>query len=70
MNDYFVVDGLDDPASLTVFNRWGEQVFENHQFHNNWDGRSTAGRPLPDDTYFYLLVVAGEVYNGYLIIKR
>lgn len=70
VNDYFVVDGLDDPASLTVFNRWGEQVFENHQFHNNWDGRSTAGRPLPDDTYFYLLDVAGEVYNGYLIIKR
>jgi gliding motility-associated-like protein len=70
VNDFFVVDGLDDPAHLVVLNRWGEQVFEDRQFLNNWNGHSSQNKPLPDDTYFYLLEVAGEAFDGYIIIKR
>lgn len=43
------------PASLSVFNRWGTEIF-----HSNgvivWDGRSNAGEVAPSGTYFYSVV--------------
>ena len=69
-NDFFVIDGLDGPASLDVVNRWGERVYRAKNYHNQWDGRSSNGSPLPDDTYFYILKVGDQVFDGYIIIKR
>lgn len=36
--------------SLTIFNRWGQKVFETKQHTPSWDGNQ-----LPDGTYFYQL---------------
>lgn len=69
-NDFFVIDGLEGKAVLKVFNRWGEEVYHAKKYHNQWDGRSSNGSPLPDDTYFYILDVAGVIHDGYIILKR
>ena len=61
INDTFMIDGIDDYPNneLTVFNRWGNQVFYRRGYTTDggWDGR-WEGNDLPDGTY--LLQVEGE----------
>lgn len=39
-------------SKLTVFNRWGNQVYSNDNYKNDWNGDG-----LSDGTYFYVLEV-------------
>ncbi|MBL7952724.1 MAG: gliding motility-associated C-terminal domain-containing protein [Flavobacteriales bacterium] len=72
-NDRFEVTGmLAYPGSqLSVFNRWGQKVYENDSYMNDWEGRSHSGQELPNDTYFFVLNLSGDrAYNGFVVIKR
>jgi len=72
-NDRFEVTGMMayPNSAFTVFNRWGQLVYESASYGNEWDGRSAAGIDLPDDTYFYVLNLEGDrTYNGFVVIKR
>jgi gliding motility-associated-like protein len=71
-NDYFRVDGIEGfPLSiLTVYNRWGTQVFRDSDYRGGWDGRIN-GRPLAEGTYYYVLQRSdGENFSGPLTIVR
>jgi len=73
VNDHLVITGLGaySGSELLVFNRWGQEVYTNKAYDNSWNGDARNGQPLPDDTYFYVLNLAGKgSYNGYFIIKR
>jgi len=37
-----------------VFNRWGNQVYYNDIYNNDWNG-TYKGMPLPFGTYYYTL---------------
>ncbi len=39
---------------ITVFNRWGEKIWESSDFENGWDGKRN-GKPVADGTYFWVL---------------
>jgi len=63
VNDYFYPRGtsLYNVQSLTVFNRWGQMVFQRRDFPANaenmgWDG-TFNGRPAPADAYVYIVEV-------------
>lgn len=54
VNDVFRVvpyEGLEQIGSLTIYDRWGEKVYEN-QGNVSWDG-SIDGKPGPSDVYVY-----------------
>ncbi|MCW3125711.1 MAG: outer rane adhesin like protein [Bacteroidetes bacterium] len=56
-NDDFYVNCNDTypDATLKVFNRWGDQVWDsNGHYTNNWEGKNGRGEVLPDGTYFYI----------------
>ena len=67
-------DGLNDELTINwrgnltvvetyVYNRWGELLFESTFPGVYWDGRTFAGSPVPDGTYFVILrytTTAGE----------
>ncbi len=66
VNDYFYPRGtsLYNIQSLTIFNRWGQQVFARMNFPANqqnmgWDG-TFGGKPAPADAYVYIAEVICE----------
>jgi gliding motility-associated-like protein/uncharacterized repeat protein (TIGR01451 family) len=72
MNDTFTIVGLNlyPENEILIFNRWGNTVFQEKNYHNEWTGPG-----LSEGTYFYILKVksiAGEweTYHGYLTLLR
>jgi gliding motility-associated-like protein len=66
VNDVFYPRGksLYNVQSLTIFNRWGQMVFQRRDFPANtqsmgWDG-TFNGRPAPADAYVYIVEVICE----------
>ncbi len=79
-NDVFVFGGsAEDPtglgflsaypnARLTVYSRWGLEVFDEQPYQNDWDGGDA-----PAGTYYYILAFGDdsrEDYKGYVTIRR
>lgn len=85
LNDYFEVDILGaENLEVSVFNRWGEQVYNNPSQHNGinnngdaWDGKKN-GKLLPFDTYVYQIKVTyanptaypAETLSGTITLAR
>ncbi|WP_342330360.1 Ig-like domain-containing protein [Pedobacter sp. FW305-3-2-15-E-R2A2] len=70
-NDEFVIVGLEEfnSAELTIFNRWGNEVYRNGNYRNTWTGEG-----LNEGTYYYLIRLKKdgklEVHKGWVLIKR
>jgi OOP family OmpA-OmpF porin len=39
----------------TIYNRWGNLVFETDKQNRSWDGRTTSGEPCVEGNYFYII---------------
>ncbi|MDX5324647.1 MAG: gliding motility-associated C-terminal domain-containing protein [Bacteroidota bacterium] len=60
-----------DDAKLTVLDRWGNLVFEERPYLNDWQGTNNGGDELPDGTYYIILQVNDEIrYKGPVTIIR
>ncbi len=74
-NDYFAIPCLASgqyPGNrLTVFNQWGQIVFEKVNYENDWQGTHN-GKDLPVGTYYYILNLGTGFGNigGFLILER
>jgi gliding motility-associated-like protein len=78
INDTWVIEGLQHYPNNTVkvFDKWGDQIFEESNYKNDWYGKGKNGL-VPDGTYYYLLKLntdspphGKESYTGALLIKR
>jgi gliding motility-associated-like protein len=78
LNDYLIIPELDsyNQIQIKIINKWGQLVYENSNYENNWDGRANkgpmAGSILPVGTYYYLITVAdlpGKI-TGYIYINK
>ena len=58
-NDTWMINGLDAVVDVSVYNRWGNLVYEQKNYQNNWDG-TNEGEPLPDGTYYYQVTIGGQ----------
>ena len=79
VNDRFVIQGTTGlTVSLEVYNRWGNLVYKNDDYQNDWDGQSNMGitlsadaSGLPDGTYYYVVRTSdGRKFVRYMTIKR
>jgi len=73
-NDFFYIPFLSQYSNsqLTIFNRWGDQVFYSDNYQNEWDGTFKGGS-LPAGTYYYILNVNDGALTekvGYVFIHR
>ncbi|MFM2284649.1 MAG: hypothetical protein RLZZ543_146 [Bacteroidota bacterium] len=78
VHDQFVIENLNGrKASVEIYNRWGNLVFAESDYQNNWNGTSNQGlvlfgEILPEGTYYYIIQIEGEdeSYNDYLTLWR
>ena len=76
MNDIFtVVCAFRFNVVLEVYNRWGQQVYLNTAYTNDWNGIDKEGNPLPEGGYFYVIRYTDpdgtdQVVKGALTIVR
>ena len=67
-NDRWIVTngtGCTNLVKVRVFNRYGQEVYKNDNYQNNWDGMY-GGKPIPDGTYYYTIdfrLINGRICN-------
>ena len=60
VNDVFTINSTGvKEISLSIFNRWGEKLYDFTGPKAGWDGIATNGGAAPDGTYFYFVKVVG-----------
>jgi gliding motility-associated-like protein len=69
-NDTFEIGGLEkyNGAELTIFNRWGDKVYESTNYRNDW-----RANDLSEGTYWYILKLPYGIkteYKGNVQILR
>ena len=70
LNDVFDLSGL-GVKELTIFNRYGTEVYSRRNYTNEWSGLSNSGQELPDATYYYVIAKDnGETITGWIYINR
>jgi len=73
-NDTWYIKNIDlyPNATVKVFNRWGNLVFDGDKPYKEWDG-TTKGEPLPSEVYYYIIELNNSMenkYNGTITIIR
>ncbi len=59
MNDTFSPSLMNidyESYSLTIFDRWGNELFKTNKYEEGWDGKQINGEMLPSDIYSYKVV--------------
>lgn len=46
-------------VSFSIFNRYGNLIFETNRLNGFWDGRTTSGVPCTDGVYFCIFSATG-----------
>jgi gliding motility-associated-like protein len=72
-NDHFVIHGIDGYPNnqFTVLNRWGNVVYDQPHYHDQWQGDNREGKKLPDGTYFVILKLGnGKTLQHYVDLRR
>lgn len=71
-NDVLKVDGIElyTENSISIFNRWGNEVYRSQGYQNNWNGNG-----LSEGTYFYVLKLVSREgvsssVTGYITLLR
>ena len=70
LNDNFDLSTL-DVRKLSIFNRYGQEVYSKGSYTNEWKGQDSKGNELPTGTYFYMIERQnGESKTGWIYINR
>ena len=74
INDYWIIDNIDNYGSATVFiyDKWGNEIYVKTAYDNSWNGTNSNNDILPDGTYYYVITFDGSDvnYNGAVSILR
>lgn len=74
VNDTWAIpDLLNYPdCTIKIYNRWGQQLFGNSGYTQQWNG-TYQGNLLPSADYYYVITLDGDSKTGYtgtITIKR
>jgi len=73
-NDTWKITNIDayEQATIHIFNRWGEEVYQKTGYLNEWNGRNNNNDILPDGTYYYIIrfINSDKHYSGTITLLR
>ena len=76
-NDMWIIEGADlyPNASMTVYSRWGQPVFQTIGYNElkSWNGTNQRGKPLAEGVYYYIFELRDseeQVFKGSLTLVR
>ena len=71
-NDLFEIKGINDRFGLRIYNRWGNILYDQKPYENNWDGLNMKGNNVINGTYYYILTNELEEIerNGSFVLQR
>lgn len=72
INDVFEIvnSSCCESIAIKVFNRWGNMVYQNDDYQNDWKGYNQSGTKLVQGTYFILLTLpTGSERASYIDIR-
>lgn len=63
-NDLFIIQNIDDydNVSLMIFNRWGNLIYENSDYQNDWNGTDMNGAEVVEGVYTYVVTPESVKY--------
>jgi gliding motility-associated-like protein len=80
INDELVIAGIENYPNnrFTIIGRWGDEVYYQESYQNNWNGKANKGLiigsdELPASTYFYILDLHGDeskIIKGSIYLQR
>jgi gliding motility-associated-like protein len=67
MNDYLVFQNLEffTNADLTIYNRWGNKLYNSPNYKNDWNGANVS-----DGTYFFILSIPDPLGTNAPMVKK
>jgi gliding motility-associated-like protein len=69
-NDSFDLSGF-DVKQLSIYNRYGQQVYSRNNYQSEWHGQADNNNELPTGTYYYSIEQGGgEQKTGWVYINR
>lgn len=70
LNDNFELTSL-GVRHLSIFNRYGVEVYSLRNYTNQWHGQTNSGDELPTGTYYYMIDRNnGQQHTGWIYINR
>ena len=51
---------------VTIYNRWGQQVYAINDVKGSWDGKSFNGELVPEGVYFFIMEAIGSLGDSYI----
>jgi gliding motility-associated-like protein len=64
-NETFVLDKANAGWKLTIYNRWGEEVFSAADYNNDW-----GSKVKPAMYYYYLTSPDGDTCRGWIHVLQ
>lgn len=68
-NDSFDLTGL-NAKKVSIFNRYGIEVYSRDNYNNEWYGQADNGNELPTGTYYYMIEAGTKPQTGWVYINR
>jgi len=59
-----------EPFSLNVYDRWGNEMFFTNTPTEGWVGTTQGGSAAPEGVYFYLIEIGDRRYDGQFTLLR
>jgi gliding motility-associated-like protein len=73
-NDTWIIRGIESMHNqVYIFDRVGLQVWYAQEYNNStiaWTGKNEHDQELPASTYFYVVIIPGGTYKGWVELIR
>ena len=69
-NEYFDLSTF-SVKNISIFNRYGVEVYQKKNYKNEWRGQTNDGTSLPDGTYYYIITFNDETSKtGWIYVTK